>query len=292
LSQEPFRSPWSATQRSCAALLKIDAGGTPPRGLSGTAKIPALVVTEEARRHFAEDPDVAERVVLCQRFSELRQLLALGPVPALMIETRDADGVPVPAGIRGWVERNPGIPVVVWTSGSAGALREVLDLSAVGGDVRLVFRPRDEPAAVLKQLLASPAPSPSAAPWLLRGVVVPAPEIIRPELTLAAYHAWPRPSVKAWADAVGVTRQALDRRLSLVRYRTASVILHHFTAAEIAIRLAHGERLRDIAAVMDRHDERSLRRRLVGVGTRPEHLRDEADFRALIPRIAAGIRLE
>jgi hypothetical protein len=266
--------------------------GTPPGVSSTAAKIPALLVSEGRERRLEAADSIVERLVFCNRVAELRRLLEDDLAPAVVIETRDADGVPVPAAIRGWVERNPGIPVIVWTAGSAGALREILDLSAVGGDVRLILRPRDDLGSALDRLLAAPAPPhPGAVPWLLRGVVLLSPPVIQPELTLAAYHAWPRPSVQAWAAAVGVTRQALDQRLRAARLGAASLVLHHFSAAEIAIRLTLGGRLKDIAAAMGRPDERSLRRRLSELGTRPEHLRDEADFRALIPRIAAGIRV-
>jgi hypothetical protein len=264
--------------------------GTPPGVSSVTGKIPALLVADTGRRLAATDR-VAGRLVFCNRVAELHRLLDRDLVAAIIIETRDADGVPVPAAIRGWVERNPDIPVIVWTAGSASALREILDLSAAGGDIRLVLRPRDDLTSVLDRLLGSPTPPhPGAVPALLRGVVLPANASIQPELTLAVYHAWPRPRVKAWAESVGLTRQALNRRLHAAHFGTASLVLHHFSAAEIAIRLTQGVRLKDIAAAMGRPDERSLRRHLSRLGARPEHLRDEADFRALIPRIAAGIR--
>jgi hypothetical protein len=266
--------------------------GTPPGVSSAAARIPALLVGHDRGRRLGITDRVAEGLAFCTRVAELQRRLDRDSVPAIVIETRDADGVPVPAAIRGWVERNPGIPVIVWTAGSDSALREILDLSAAGGDIRLVLRPRDDLSSVLDRLLALPTlPHPGAVPSLLRGVVLPAPPVIQPELTLAVYHAWPRPRVQAWADSVGVTRQALDRRLRAAQLGTASLILHHFSAAEIAIRLTQGVRLKELAAAMGRPDERSLRRRLALLGTRTERLRDEADFRALMPRIAAGIQL-
>jgi hypothetical protein len=254
--------------------------------------VPALVVGN-GRRRLTLSARWAERLLFCERVAELQRLLEEQPVTAVLIETRDADGAPVPAFIRGWVQRNTRVPVLVWTAGSASALSEILDLSAAGGDVRLILRPRDDPAATLDRLLAAGSPPhPGAVPALLRRVVVAAPPLIQPELTLAAYHAWPDPRVQVWAHALGLTRQALNRRLGAVRYEKARVVLDHFSAAEIAIRLTQGMRLKDIAAAMGRPDERSLRRRLARLGARPEFLRDEADFRALIPRIAAGVRLQ
>jgi hypothetical protein len=120
--------------------------------------------------------------------------------------------------------------------------------------------------------------------------VLTASESIQPELTLAAHHAWPNPSVRVWSESLGLTRQALDGRLKAAGYATARVVLDYFSAAEIAIRLTQGMRLRDIAAAMGRPDERSLRRRLDHIASKPEQLRDEADFRTLIPRIATAIR--
>jgi hypothetical protein len=266
----------------------------PATAVAGSdAGVVAALVVPNGRRRVMAPARWTQRLLFCDRVAELKRVLDERRVAAVLIETRDADGAPVPAAIRSWVERNPRVPVLVWTGGSASALREILELSAAGGDVRLILRPRDDPAAALDRLLGSESPPhPGAVPALLRRVVVPAPPLIQPELTLAAYHAWPDPRVQVWARALRLTRQALNRRLGAVRYEKASVVLDHFSAAEIAIRLTQGMRLKDIAAAMGRPDERSLRRRLARLGTRPEYLRDEADFRALIPRIAAGVRLQ
>jgi hypothetical protein len=166
----------------------------------------------------------------------------------------------------------------------------VLDLAHAGADVRLVLRGRDDLGVVLDRLLGSSPPHPGAASALLRGVVLAAPPSIQPELALATYHAWPHPSVHEWAGALQVTPQALNARLGTVHYATASVVLAAFTAAEIAIRLTLGIRLKDIAAAMGRLDDRSLRWRLRRLGYSVEQLRDEADFRALIPRVVEAIR--
>jgi hypothetical protein len=258
---------------------------------SGSGSIPALIVANGGRRELVLSERWTGRLLFCNRFAELKRRLDEQPVAAVLTETRDADGAPVPAAIRGWVQRSPRVPIIVWTAGGESALREILDLSGAGGDVRLILRPRDDLSAALDRILAPPSFYPGAVPALLRGVVLSSPAVVQPELTLAAYHAWPQPSVQAWADALGLTRQALNRRLAHARLVTASLVLHHFTAAEIAIRLTSGARLKDIAAAMGRPDERSLRRRLARLGARPDYLRDEADFRALIPRIAAGIQL-
>jgi hypothetical protein len=258
---------------------------------SGSGPILALIVANGGRRQLVLSERWTGRLLFCDRVAELKLRLDEQPVAAVLIETRDADGTPVPAALRGWVQRNPRVPIIVWTAGGESALREILDLSAAGGDVRLILRPRDDPSAALDRFLAPVSLHSGAVPTLLRGVVLVAPPVIQPELTLAAYHAWPDPSVRVWSDSLGLTRQALNGRLKAAGYATASVVMDSFSAAEIAIRLTQGMRLREIAAAMGRPDERSLRRRLFRLGTRPEHLRDEADFRALIPRISAGIRL-
>lgn len=258
---------------------------------SGVQSIPALVVGDAARVLLAAASEWRQRLILCDRITELLRWLKTGPTTAVVIQTRDADGAPVPAGIRSWVARNTGIPIIMLTGGSAGALREILDLSSAGADVRLVLYPRHDATAVLDRFLDSTElPHYGAVPSLLRGVVLAAPPSIQPELTLAAYHAWPRPSVQDWAATVGLTRQALNRRLAAAHLHEARLVLGFFSASEIAIRLTRGFRFKDLAAEMGRPDERSLRRRLALLGVRPELLRDEADFRALIPRVAAGIR--
>jgi hypothetical protein len=258
---------------------------------SGASWIPTLIVAEAGRRPLKSPGSWARRILFCERVAELHRLLVQEPVEAIIIETRDIDGAPVPAAIRSWVHLNPLVPVLVWTAGSDNALREILDLNAAGADVRLILRPRHDLTASLNRLFAGPfLPHPGAVPSLLNGIVVTAPETIQPELTLAAYHAWPEPRVRVWSESLGLTRQALNGRLKAAGYATASVIMDLFSAAEIAIRLTHGMRLREIAAAMGRPDERSLRRRLDRLACKPEQLRDEADFRALMPRIALGVR--
>jgi hypothetical protein len=263
---------------------------SPPTGI-GAGAVPILIVADAERRRLAMPGPLRERLLFYDRIDPLRQRLDRDAVAAVVIETRDVDGFPVPAAIRLWVERNPLVPVIVWTAGGDAALREVLDLADAGADVRLVLRHRDELGVILDRLFDSAwPPHPGAVPALLKGVVLAAPAAIQPDLTLAAYHAWPNPSVHAWADSLQLTRQALNVRLGAAEYAPASVVMDYFSAAEIAIRCSLGIRLRDIAAAMGRLDDRSLRRRLGRLGCKPEQLRDEADFRALLPRIAEAVR--
>jgi hypothetical protein len=261
-----------------------------PEAEIGTGPVPVLIVADEERRRLAMAGPLGRRLLFYDRVDLLCRRLAGEDIAAVVIETRDADGLPVPAAIRRWVERNPRVLVVVWTAGGDAALREVLDLAVAGADVRLVLRRRDDLGVVLDRLLTSPStPHPGAVPALLRGVVLALPAPIQPELTVATYHAWPYPSVRAWADSLQVTPQALNARLSAAHCATASIVLDSLTAAEIAIRCTLGIRLKDIAAAMGWLDDRPLRRRLGRLGCKAEELGDEADFRALIPRIVEAI---
>jgi hypothetical protein len=262
-----------------------------PAAEIGTGPVLVLIVADEERRRLAMAGPLAKRLLFYDRVDLLRRRLEDEDIAAVVIETRDADGLPVPAAIRSWVDRNPRVLVIVWTAGGDAALREVLDLAVAGADVRLVLRWRQELGVVLDRLLTPASrPHPGAVPALLRGIVVPASAPIQADLTLATYHAWPHPSVHVWAESLQVTRQALNARLGAARYATASVVMDSFSAAEIAIRCSLGIKLKHIAAAMGRLDDRSLRRRLGRLGCRPEQLRDEADFRALIPRIAEAVK--
>jgi hypothetical protein len=257
----------------------------------GAGSVPILLLGNMERACVSTPGPWGQRLSYYDRIPLFRTALDREPVAAVVIETRDADGFPVPLAIRDWVERHPQVPVVVCTAGGRSALMEMLDLAVAGGDVRLVLCPRDDLGRMVEHLIAPPTPPhPGAVPALLRHVVAAAPSSIRPELTLAAYHAWPSPSVHRWADALQVTRQALNARLAIAGCATASAVLDLFSAAEIAIRCTLGMRLRGVAASMGRSDDRSLRRRLGLLGARPEHLRDGADFRTLLPLISAGLR--
>jgi hypothetical protein len=251
--------------------------------------IAALVISRTERNRLSMS-SIGERIEFYAHADALNQRLAQDVVGAVVIETRDADGFPVPATIQPWVADHPHLPVVVWTGGGEATLREVLALTAGGGDIRLILRGRDDLALTVERILTQPTQlHPGAVPALLRHVVAPAPWVIQPDLTLAAYHAWPHPSVSAWALSLHVTRQALNARLGAAHFATARVVLDVFSAAEIAIRCAIGYRIRHIAEIMGRLDDRSLRRRMRLLGARPEQLRDESDFRALIPLIVERV---
>lgn len=253
--------------------------------------IAALVVSRVERSRLSMLAPIAERIRFFDQVDALTQQLGREPMSAVVMETRDVDGFPVPVAVQNWVSHNPTVPVLIWTGGGEVALREILALGKLGGDVRLVLRGRDDLALTAERLLISSTDAdPGAVPALLQHVVASTPWAIQPDLTLAAYHAWPHPSVARWARSLHVTRQALNARLEAAQVTTASVVLDVFSAAEIAIRCAKGLRLRQIAAGMGRLDDRSLRRRLKRLSAKPEQLRDEADFRALLPRILQALR--
>jgi hypothetical protein len=253
--------------------------------------IAALVISSAEPARLSLLTSIGERIRFYARAEALSKRLDRETVSAVVIETRDTDGFPVPAAIQPWVRRNPHVPVIVWTGGGETALREVLALGVEGGDIRLVLRGRDDLALTVERLLTRPTEfPPGAVPAILQHVVAASSHAIQPDLTLAAYHAWPHPSVAAWALSLHVTRQALNSRLEAAHLATASVVLDAFSAAEIAIRCAMGSSLRHIAAAMGRLDDRSLRRRLKRLWVRPEQLRDEADFRALLPRILLALK--
>jgi hypothetical protein len=253
--------------------------------------LPVLIVDEAERRRIRVLDPGETRLHLCDRVGPLSLLLAHTPVAAVVIETRDVDGYPVPAALQTWAAQNPLVPLFFWTAGGEIALGEMLDLAVAGGDVRLILRGRDGLGMALERLLAArPIPHPGAVPALLRGVVLTAPAQIQSALTMAAFQAWPRPSVEAWASALRLTRQGLNARLAAAGCAPARVVMDCFAAAEIAIRCALGSRLRQVVRDMGRMDDRSSRRILGMIGCRPEQLRDESDFRALIPRIAQSLR--
>ena len=265
--------------------------GRPTGSGVAVGTIPILVVSEAECKRLQTIPLAGYRLRFCRSVDVLQQFLGIGNVVAVVVEPHDAYGHPVADAIRSWVAEHSLVPIVVWTAGGESALREVLSLSAAGGDVRLVTRGKVDLALTVERLL-SPGhpPHPGAVPALLRGVVLPSPVRIQPELVVAAYHAWPHPSVHTWADSMHVTHQALNARLGAAQCASAGVIMDCFSAAEIAIRCSRGCRLKGIAASMGWLDLRPLRRRLRLLDCKPSQLRDEADFRALIPRILDRVR--
>ena len=253
--------------------------------------IPLLIVSEHERKRLAGYDALGEQLVFYDRADALRQRLESEFVRAVVIEPHDCDGVSVATAILGWVERRPLVPVIVWTTVHDAAIREVLELAFAGADVRLVLRGRDELALVVERLFERAfLPHRGAVPAILRHIVQNAPRIIQPDLTVGAYHAWPRPSVDTWAESLQITRQALNTRLACSGFAPAGAVLDCFNAAEIAIRCTHGMKLKQIAMAMGRLDDRALRRRLERLRCCPEDLRSERDFAGILPRMAEALR--
>lgn len=253
--------------------------------------IPLLIVSEHERKRLAGYHALGERLVFYDRADALRQRLESESVRAVVIEPHDCEGASVAAAIRGWVERRPLAPVIVWTTVHDAAIREVLELAFAGADVRLVLRGRDELALVLERLFERALlPHRGAVPAILRHIVQDAPRIIQPDLTVGAYLAWPRPSVDAWAESLQITRQVLNARLACAGFAAAGAVLDCFNAAEIAIRCTHGMKLKQIAMAMGRLDDRALRRRLGRLRCCPDDLRSERDFAGILPRMAEVLR--
>ena len=253
--------------------------------------IPLLIVSEHERKRLASYDALGRRLVFYDRAEALRQHLESEFVRAVVIETQDCDGVSVATSIRHWVERRPLVPVIVWATVHDAAIQEVLELASAGADVRLVLRGRDELALVLERLFERALlPHRGAIPAILRHVVQHAPQIIQTDLTVGAYHAWPRPSVDTWAESLQITRQALNVRLACAGFAPAVVVIDCFNAAEIAIRCTLGMTLKQIAMAMGRLDDRALRRRLGRLRCRPEDIHGERDFAGLLPRMAEVLR--
>ena len=282
---------WINTSRSSETASGRDR--TPVRRPAATSSpfIPALVVDKAERRRSAGSGSLDGRIALHDRVESLSKWLEINDSSIVVVETRDTEGYPVAGGIRQWIQSAPPRLVIVWTAGGRAALQEILDLACVGAEVRLVLRGRDDLRDTLVELLRTSAfSSGGAVSSLLRGVVRCAPMVVQPELTMGAFHAWPRPSVGAWSKALQLSPQALNARLRGSGCATARVVLDSFTAAEIAFRCSSGIKLKDLAAVMGRSDDRPLRRRLHTLSCRPEHLRDDADFRGLLPRIVETLK--
>lgn len=120
-----------ATRKAALLLRKND-----PTLLDGGAGSPPLHVLRVSYVH------ALERVVETERVS------------CVVTELRDADGVRVDATLRRIHERFPALPVLVSMPFDPDAMREVVDIVARIGPIRLVIRPFEDLASAMLQAAA------------------------------------------------------------------------------------------------------------------------------------------
>jgi AraC-like DNA-binding protein len=169
-------------------------------------------VTEALRPGVPGAPPHAGAAVRCvTRVRDMLEAIVARPYALVVVEARDADGVPTEEAVRTLRERHPDVPVLGHATARAGLSSDVLALARAGVH-ELVVAGVDDVAAALRAALARAARR-SSAERILHGVVALVPADALPLLRYCLEHATAAPTVPELARALGVSRQTLAARM-------------------------------------------------------------------------------
>lgn len=182
--------------------------------------------------------------------ADLRDALAARPYAMVVVEPRDADGVPTEEAIRALRARYPEVPVIGHVAAQPGMSADVLALARAGVH-ELVVAGIDDVALVLRTTLARAARR-STAERVLADVLPLVPVAAVSVLRYCLEHATAAPDVPALARALGVSRQTLATRMraaGLPGPRALSVWCRLLLAAELLA--GEGRTVDQVALTLD-----------------------------------------
>ena len=129
----------------------------------------------------------------------------------VIVDARDADGIPTEETVRTLRQRHPDVPVIGHAAARSGLASDALALARAGVH-ELVIAGIDDAAAALRAALARAARR-SAAERILADVAAVVPADAIPLVRYCLEHAAAAPTVPEIARALGVSRQTLAARL-------------------------------------------------------------------------------
>jgi AraC-like DNA-binding protein len=172
----------------------------------------AARVTEALRPGVPGAPPQAGAAVRCvTHVRALAEALAARPYALVIVEARDADGVPTEEAVRALRARHPDVPVVGHATARVGLSGDALALARAGVH-ELVIAGIDDVPAMLRAALARAARR-SSAERILAGLAGLVPDDALPLVRYCLEHAAAAPTVPEVARALGVSRQTLAARL-------------------------------------------------------------------------------
>ncbi len=224
--------------------------------------------------------------------ADLRDALAARPYAMVVVEPRDADGVPTEEAVRALRARHPEVPVIGHVAAQPGMSADVLALARAGVH-ELVVAGIDDVALVLRTTLARAARR-STAERVLADVMPLVPVAAVPVLRYCLEHATAAPDVPALARALGVSRQTLATRMraaGLPGPRALSVWCRLLLAAELLA--GEGRTVDQVALTLDfasANAFRNLLRRYADLGPADVRRDRGAGLRAAFHDALAGRR--
>lgn len=245
----------------------------------------AMIADPAARRLAGEQVGDLATVRFCETVDGLIEMVAEGPVDAVIADLHDASGTAILPTLSIIRRQSPHLPLVLYCLATPEALRELPDIMAMGRGLSLIFRNLEHLGLSLGPLLRPPR-VPSAAETLARHVVPLVPVPFRPFVLVCVFKASPHLRVSTAASWSGASRRTLERSLQRARLPSAAVVLGSCTALHAAWWLdVQGWSSKQVVAEMGFSHASGLIRVLQRhFGCTVKSLRDEGGFQELLAR--------
>jgi AraC-like DNA-binding protein len=184
--------------------IPVSADSMPARGLV------AFVPDRESRNRLRVAAGSRFQIRFCDTWEDLVALIELGRAVAVIVEPRDASGVPIAPRVRQLREGYPSMPIVAYVHDAETFSRDILELARAG--VNELVRARfDDVGIAFRSALASANVS-CTAERLLNEISPAVPQDVWPHVAFCIERAGAPLSVRDVADAFAVDPRTIDRR--------------------------------------------------------------------------------
>ena len=254
---------------------------------AGARELPTAVLLIRQRPDRARLADALRgraQPVFVESVAELEHqvLRAVDPVVAVIVEPRDAEGIPTAPVLGRLRERRPELSLVGYCGAGHEHSGEILELASAGVH-ELMFRGLDESRHVLQSVLAR-ATHATAAESVLAIVLPVVRDSAAPYVSYCVHHARDDFDVEELAAAFGLHRKTLIQRLREADLPTPSALIAWCRLFVVAHLLhAGGRAVDDIALALDFPSPGALRNLVKRyTGARPLELRARGGVRAVL----------
>lgn len=248
--------------------------------MSVTAAV--LVRDGPGRAHLRAALRTKAAVLSCERIEDLLQVLAAHRVDVIVISPWDAQGARVAPVLRDIRTRWPSVPVAVYCSLAADAVREVVALAKSGADDVIFQGSDDQSQALWSRLLVSV--SRRAADQALSALQPVLPAAVEPIVSYCLERAEKGVSVQKVAAAMQLHRRTLVNRLAAAGMPAPSSTIS-WCRLLVAARLLEdpGRAVEQVALALGFSSGAALRNMLRRyTGLRPSELRAQGGLQCVV----------
>jgi AraC-like DNA-binding protein len=250
------------------------------RGLE--SDVVALVLARERQARLRAGLRDRAPVRFVERCREVPPAVAEGEVAATLLELRDADGTPTPPTIRQLRTSFPRMPVIAMAPAATAVGHELVAAVQAGANGLILQGIEDAGVALLDAI--DHADDECTARLVLAELGLALPEPARPVLEYVLAQARRPLSVDEVADALGMTRRTLARRLARTGVPTPLALIN-WCRLLVAARAMEdrGRTLEQVALQLDFPGAAALRNMLARyTGLKPRDVREGGGLRRVL----------